>query len=267
MSAPAAGASSPRPGAPAAAECADAARERARGRSRRGLLVGLRRGAATHTAEFGGSGGRQPPRTSRKAVVASFQRAHCDPATIFPPVLISDHPPHLVGESAAGSAATAGGGTGGMHVVPCWPRHARARRAGARAFPHACARTPSRPPPHGHAPPPTPTAGRERADAARRGRGRDSNLDPACGFLLCPSGRPATPTPRTRHGATCVGWPAWGRGQAAPGGRETRQRRLGTRARPAAPTSNATTRPRLRWLAAGFVAPLITQTPTLSPRR
>ena len=82
-------------------------------------------------------------------------------------------------------------------------RGMRARAAPARApFSHASARTLNRPTPHGRSLPPTPTAGRERAAAARRGRGRGSNLHPGCVFLPCPSGRPATPTPRTRHGAT-----------------------------------------------------------------
>jgi len=116
-------------------------------------------------------------------------------------------------------------------LVPCRPRHGRARRVGARTVSSRLHAYPK------SATPPRPCAasntrrwagaGGRGAARPRRGRGRDSNLNPVSGFLLCPSGRPATPTPRIRHDAARVGLPAWGRGRAASGGRQTRHWRLG----------------------------------------
>jgi hypothetical protein len=135
----------------------------------------------------------------------------------------SDHPLH-VGESAAGSGATAGGGVGST-VVPCRPRHARARRAGAhavssrlRAYPQSA--IPSRPRAASNTHRWAVAGGRGAARAQTRFKSRP---------WLWVFAMPQWP-PQPRALATAPLAPidaAWRRGWAAPGRRQTRQRRLG----------------------------------------
>ena len=118
------------------------------------------------------------------------------------PVPLSDHPPHLVGESAAGSSATAAGGTGGALGPLSAAAWARAPRRRARRF-----LTPPRVPLIGHPPtatsrlqyPPLGGSGRPwRGAGAGRARARYKSR-PWLFFFCVASGRPATPTPRARR--------------------------------------------------------------------
>ena len=127
------------------------------------------------------------------------RRAHL---TTFPPVPTSDHPPHLVGESAAGSSATAAGGTGGALGPLSAAAWARAPRRRARRF-----LTPPRVPLIGHPPtatsrlqyPPLGGSGRPwRGAGAGRARARYKSR-PWLFFFCVASGRPATPIPRARR--------------------------------------------------------------------
>ena len=151
----------------------------------------------------------------------------------------SDHHLH-VGESAAGSGATAGGGVGST-VVPCRPRHAHARRAGAhavssrlRAYPQSA--IPSRPRAASNTHRWAVAGGRGAARARTRFKSRPWLWD----FAM-----PQWP-PQPRALATAPLAPidaAWGRGWAAPGRRQTRQRRFGASARPATLTPTPPPRP------------------------
>ena len=162
----------------------------------------------------------------------------------------------------------------------------RARAAPARApFPHASARTPNRPPPHGHG-----CVAAARARARARFNSRPRLWVVAFAPVAAPQPRPRAPATAPLASVDA----AWGRGRAAPGGRQTRQwRQAAARHRggrvadrvgcagetpwrataaaslPPAPTATPRdpnlARP-VRRLAVGLVAPLITLTPTLSPR-
>jgi len=197
--------------------------------------------------------------------------------------------------------ATVGVGMGGCPWSPvgrCM-RTSLSRDAPARApFPRASAPTPNRPPPHGRARPPTPTAGREWADAARRGRAAGAGAIQistlAVGFCYAPVAAPR-PQPRASattplasvgpHGGAGGRPPAAGKlaigGWARARGRPRRPGETPWRATvaawsppqpslPPAPTSlprDPDPASPVRRLTVGLVAPLITQTPTLSPRR